>query len=525
MWVPREVHIRARGRVPFERRQPGLFDALSAVLNPILGGTTTTTPNQPAPTTTPAAAKPPSATTPSPADTTASPNTASPNATGPNAASPNLAVNPVNNGASGGPTVSESSNPPTSNGGSTSGLSSGESIVVAASTAGSHTGTASLPSSSSAAGGNKSGTSSGATSSDGPANGDSQSVKGSTASGSGSGSESDLGTGGGGSGSTSGSGTPGNGGFIPAPSDVNTLGDANGKGNNTHGGAIAAAVIFLVLLGIGIVVLILRRRSSARRGDQANKWWFTRRRMSQTYDDTEVLNIGTSSRRSSFATTVDYSNASFLGKTAILPPPPPMAEVGRSKGTAPTLVLDVNVDQNRFSIGSAGSENSQFLVVLHRESLLLEATSSARTESFPFPKPPMADSTSLHSKGSERSRFDSKQVGDISKIISASSPSLTLIPIPPLLPDDPFADNNPFDDVPAASADLGQIRIGTVRRPFCPQLQDELRVNLGDSLRILRSFDDGWALAVKIGGSDGEQGFIPMECFHEGLYHDSAMSV
>ena len=507
MWIPREFHIRARGDTPFERRQPGLLDALSAVLNPILGGTTTTTPNQPAPTTT-AAAKPPSATTPSRAENTASPNAASPNTASPNTASPNTAATPVNNGGS-----TLSSNPPISNGGGTGSgdsLSSGE-LNVASSTAGSHTGTASLPSSSSAASGNKGGTSSGATSSGSPASGDS--VKGSTASGLGSTSDPGTGSGsvtsGGESASTSGSGSPGSGDFIPTPSDVNTLGDANGKGNNTHGGAIAAAVVLLVLFGIGVVVFILRRRSRARRDDQANKWWFARKRISQSYGDTEALNIGTSSRRSSFATTIDQSNTSFLGNTSIPPPPPPMAEIGRSNGTAPTLVLDISADQNRFSIESAGSEGSQFLVVLHRESLHLETTTSARTESFPFPKPPVADRTSLYSKGSERSR------GDALNNTSASSPSLTLIPLQPLVPDDPFADNNPFDDtVPDAFPDLGQIRIGTVLRPFYPQLHDELQVNIGDSVRILQTFDDGWALAAKIGGSS-KQGFMPVECFHE----------
>jgi hypothetical protein len=286
------------------------------------------------------------------------------------------------------------------------------------------------------------------------------------------------------------------------------LGDS--QAGNSHGGAIAAAIILILLFGIAVVVFVLRRRSRARRKDQVNKWWFTRKRTSQTYGDNEALYSGNSSRRSSFATTVDHSISAFLANTAIPPLPPPMAEIGRSDGNAPTLVLDIS-DQKRFSIGSAGSHGSQFVVVHHRESLGLEATTSAQTQCFPFPKPPVADQTSLHSRASIRTRSDSRQDINLLNLTSPSIPSLTLIPTQPLLPDDPFADNPFVDPVSVASPDP----IGNIRRPFFPQLQDELPVSIGDTVRILQSFDDGWALVEQIGSPNGERGFIPLECFLE----------
>jgi hypothetical protein len=89
-------------------------------------------------------------------------------------------------------------------------------------------------------------------------------------------------------------------------------------------------------------------------------------------------------------------------ETVIPSAPPPMAEVGRANGTDPALVLDITADQNRLSTGSANSDNSQFLVIHHRESLQPEnwAFLAMGTESFPFPKPPPVDSSSLHSRAS-----------------------------------------------------------------------------------------------------------------------------
>jgi hypothetical protein len=213
--------------------------------------------------------------------------------------------------------------------------------------------------------------------------------------------------------------------------NVNTLSD--GK-SSTPAGAIAAAVILSLLFVIAIVVFILRKRSNTRRDEHAIKWWFTRNRASQSYGDNEALNCGTSSRRSSFATTHDHSKASFLASGTIPPLPPPMAEIGRPNGTDPALVLDIS-HQRQFSIGSANSHNS-FFVVHHRESLQQEHSASVMscTESFPFPKPPPspADHT-MYSRTSSPQKRESVQY--------LPSPTRMQSPI-----SNPFADNNPFDD-------------------------------------------------------------------------------
>jgi hypothetical protein len=61
------------------------------------------------------------------------------------------------------------------------------------------------------------------------------------------------------------------------------------------------------------------------------------------------------------------------------------------------------------------------------------------------------------------------------------------------------------------------LEVQTIRRPFFPQLQDELQVNIGDSVRVAQTFDDGWALVEKTSLTSGtsEQGLIPVECLRD----------
>lgn len=323
--------------------------------------------------------------------------------------------------------------------------------------------------------------------------------------------------------------------------DVATL--SSGSGSRGGGFIAAAVVIPLLLLLFAVVIFVIRRRSRARREEQAIKWWFTRNRTSQVYGDSRNSTDGfasdIASRRSSFGTSIDHSNVHFV--EANIPPPPPMAEIGRPNGTAPSLVLDTDTDEKRYSIGSAGSHNSQFLVVHHRESLRPENVKSY-TESFSFPKPPSVDRSSLHSKGSDRWRADSikKQSSPLSPIRSstpdvevlyvASPPGIALPPLYPILAQpqaalitaDPFTDNNPFDDPALAVVELTNTlsAVETVRRPFSPQLEDELQISVGESVRIIQAFDDGWALVSKVssvsqGDAKEQQGLIPLDCLSE----------
>ncbi|KAI0314657.1 hypothetical protein OF83DRAFT_422854 [Amylostereum chailletii] len=51
--------------------------------------------------------------------------------------------------------------------------------------------------------------------------------------------------------------------------------------------------------------------------------------------------------------------------------------------------------------------------------------------------------------------------------------------------------------------------VAVVRVTFIPTLNDELAIAPGESLRVLGSFDDGWAMCTN---ARGERGMVPLEC-------------
>lgn len=51
-----------------------------------------------------------------------------------------------------------------------------------------------------------------------------------------------------------------------------------------------------------------------------------------------------------------------------------------------------------------------------------------------------------------------------------------------------------------------------VIRIYVPTLLDELKVNVGDLVRVTTEFDDGWAHCEKVGDEDGAAGVVPLEC-------------
>lgn len=60
--------------------------------------------------------------------------------------------------------------------------------------------------------------------------------------------------------------------------------------------------------------------------------------------------------------------------------------------------------------------------------------------------------------------------------------------------------------MPAAAAEFA-----VVVRTFVPTLPDELHISNGEHIRIISSFDDGWALCSNV---RGDQGVVPLECLH-----------
>jgi hypothetical protein len=310
-------------------------------------------------------------------------------------------------------------------------------------------------------------------------------------------------------------------------------------------GAIAGIVVIIVALLLALLVFLLRHRSRARRYKRTNTWWFSRKRTSQTYGDrnsAEIL-VGSRSARGSFASTIDHYT--YPNDAPAISPPPPMAEVGRVNASLLQIAIDpsrdhTEVPDNRFSIGSNQSENSQYLFVNLQNSLedLTPVTGQSFSPSppFAFPKPPPPTGSRIfaHSRLPSTSNGTFRVAATMKRPNSDDPffPSLSAVPsisAVSLIGSDPFAsdpvcDDNPFEDAqrPAAPTIFKEI----VRQPFQRTREDEITVSIGECVHVITTFNDGWAYVVKVpetgpGRGDNEgvlaesKGLIPIDCLME----------
>lgn len=325
------------------------------------------------------------------------------------------------------------------------------------------------------------------------------------------------------------------------------------KGGLSSGG-IAAIVIVLVLVLAGLVVFILRRRNIARRSERRNQWF---EGVTAGYGSSHTLGSGpgngskstagrsggavggsgSASARSSFATNFDHG-LQFRVDTPITTPQfdlnamspafPPMAEVRNRSGP---LVNAGTESSSRYSNGSNHSATSQYLDVPGMPALPPEATAPmlgplSPSEILPFPKPPSSHGqvddnekdwltrSSPSSPIADSGRtLTPKQVGAFN---SNNNTVGTSNRNRPMIPTD-TADQNPFSDPTAGAAtspgpgDFAPVEV--VCRPFVPTLDDELSVVPGESVCVVKVFDDGWAYVEKIGTT--AKGLIPVDCMRE----------
>lgn len=70
--------------------------------------------------------------------------------------------------------------------------------------------------------------------------------------------------------------------------------------------------------------------------------------------------------------------------------------------------------------------------------------------------------------------------------------------------------NTPFTSSDAALFPFG----ATVIYTFITSLPDELSIRVGETIRVLAEYDDGWALSLN---ARGEQGMVPLQCLDRGV--------
>lgn len=105
-------------------------------------------------------------------------------------------------------------------------------------------------------------------------------------------------------------------------------------------------------------------------------------------------------------------------------------------------------------------------------------------------------------------------------VMASSRPPITIprVPPPPLVTTPPpvptYYNAAPPSQRPptqiTGSLPQPQTRVDTytVKSTFIPTLPDEMNIVAGDKVRVLSTFDDGWALCER----NGERGMVPLEC-------------
>ncbi|EGN93782.1 hypothetical protein SERLA73DRAFT_188886 [Serpula lacrymans var. lacrymans S7.3] len=222
----------------------------------------------------------------------------------------------------------------------------------------------------------------------------------------------------------------------------------------------------------------------------------------------------------------------------VTPNLPPMAEVReRNSHLIPSASAAARRSSMNSMMSNGSDDNSQYLLApdVNRIGQEVSTPMSVRpfspSESFAFPKPPSqsgdagplsSDSASfsprmLSPKTSESTLVHPMNSQPYAMPAAVSIPTLTRqtpSPTEPTPASNPFADPHSQPDPVAAAAEFAAIE--TICRPFAPTLEDELRVSPGDSVRILKVFDDGWTFVERVGSNeDGAKGLIPVDCLRE----------
>lgn len=301
--------------------------------------------------------------------------------------------------------------------------------------------------------------------------------------------------------------------------------------------AICGLVFVLLLM---LALCCFRRRAIAARM-RRRKTWVARGAVNEKdYSDKEVS--GTRSARSSFATTFDRGQmlvtpaplfdvnvhveqltqvwpADLSGSDIAVPP----TTHSVPSASSPTIrTTDRSSIHSSSSSGSRpSSQTGQYLVAVppvaasesSPYSLDFPSPFSVRpfspSETFAFPKPPHDDAQSRAASEMLSGSIMSSKRGSAFFTAEDGSPST---PVPES--ENPFADFTEIVRPPSVSTANSVPHhfspIETIRRPFIPSMDDELSVAPGDEVRILKRFDDGWAVAEKVGAS--QQGLIPIDC-------------
>ena len=307
-------------------------------------------------------------------------------------------------------------------------------------------------------------------------------------------------------------GNPGNGptGGGDGPGDGGGGGSGNGansSGGRSLGPGIIAAIIIGIALVLALLVFFLRKRAKKRQAVQRRRWLSNgekgpRTTFRSSFGDLRASTFGYNPEADNDNPDNTRNSGPFSDWMVVPSPTPQMIQV-----TPPAIAVHStgrNSRNSQFSIGSSesgGTDGSEIQWVQVRPDVgindnisptsqfCLPSPISVRpftpTESWSFPKPPVSrDGTRAHTRESK---------GQLS--------------------------SNPFaDPVPQPSSSAVPPLAEVVRRNFEPTAEDELAVEIGDEVSVLRTFDDGWAKVKMLRRNEsiksvqGLEGLIPVDC-------------
>lgn len=201
--------------------------------------------------------------------------------------------------------------------------------------------------------------------------------------------------------------------------------------------------------------------------------------------------------------------------------PKPVAEKGKLPRGKPTWLSPITTEEGlrspppAYGVSSAGQE---ILIPIppQRPPQKLKAT--------PIPPTPPVTHVSLKSKTSPDSLAipDLEPVPVISPARSESFASKDLTPPSP--PPNPPASSTSGLDPAGSQIDSSRVghdinmklpRLMNVIARFTPNLPDELRVKIGDTVRIIEEYKDGWCFVQFLGKRDAPKGVVPLVCLRE----------